>query len=362
LQLALSGETNLILVVLGSQLFPLSHKLVNTTITIVSHMNTLLKNEATSTMTMLPEYFQPTVKDVIIGRGRTIFLHNKAFRRLVADHLLVYSVATKVEKSCIIRIIVNQVRCNSPNGGFVKKDPKSGRWYAISDFLAKEKTSQAFRDCLFEQYKSSNTAKKLRRMHNDSLLPPRPFSALGFADHKDGQSGMDSLRSDIKGALPKLSCPSFGRVVSLDLPVAPIFNFQWDKTTTAKAKALCDLSDTPLAARSRQPSVCSVLDFALHTQLTSDEVLCSLPFNDRNEENFDAFHPFAFKSSVATAIKPQVNRNMAMMPVAAAFPPTFMQTLHQPPPADDLFERLESLAGRSLVGGDPFEPMPLMMA
>jgi hypothetical protein len=67
-------------------------------------------------------------------------------------------------KTLIICQIVNQVRKNSPNGGFVKKDPLTGRYYEVGDFLAREKTSQAFRDALHDQYKSSNAAKKKRRL------------------------------------------------------------------------------------------------------------------------------------------------------------------------------------------------------
>jgi hypothetical protein len=58
---------------------------------------------------------------------------------------------------------VDQVRHQSPSGGFVKQDENTGRWYEVGDFLAREKTSQAFRDALHERYKSSNVSKKNRR-------------------------------------------------------------------------------------------------------------------------------------------------------------------------------------------------------
>lgn len=117
-------------------------------------------------MTALPLDFVPGENDVICGRGRKAFSHigNERFRRLVEGRLAEYSSASsKLEKSYILSDIVVEVRQISPNGGFVKRDTQSGRWYEVGDFLAREKTSQAFRDALHDQYKSSNTAKKKRR-------------------------------------------------------------------------------------------------------------------------------------------------------------------------------------------------------
>lgn len=116
-------------------------------------------------MVMLPEGFEPGEYDVICGRGRKSFHHlgNSCFRDLVARCLERYANATKVEKSFVLSDVVNQVRQLSPNGGFVKKDQSSGRWHEVGDFLAREKTSQAFRDALHDLYKSSNTSKKKRR-------------------------------------------------------------------------------------------------------------------------------------------------------------------------------------------------------
>ena len=126
----------------------------------------LAKGIAGQNMSALPEKFTPGENDVICGRGRKAFSHvgNERFRKLVEKRLDEYSsAAAKLEKSYILSDIVCEVRRRSPNGGFVKKDSSSGRWYEVGDFLAREKTSQAFRDALHDQYKSSNTAKKKRR-------------------------------------------------------------------------------------------------------------------------------------------------------------------------------------------------------
>jgi len=140
----------------------------------------LAKGGAGHSMTLLPEDFVPGEYDVICGRGRRIFMHpgNVRFRRIVEDCLAEYSnTVTKMEKTFILGDIIAQVRANSPDGGFVKKDAKDGRWYEVGDYLAREKTSQAFRDALFDQYKSSNTAKKLRKRGEKlEIMPRRAFS------------------------------------------------------------------------------------------------------------------------------------------------------------------------------------------
>ena len=117
-------------------------------------------------MTALPQAFTPGANDDICGRGRKAInqVGNERFRQLVESRLAEYSsAAAKLEKSYILSDIVCEVRQRSPQGGFVKRDAGTGAWYEVGDFLAREKTSQAFRDALHDQYKSSNTAKKKRR-------------------------------------------------------------------------------------------------------------------------------------------------------------------------------------------------------
>jgi hypothetical protein len=88
----------------------------------------------------LPQYFVPGENDVICGRGRKCFNHpgNKRFRGIVASYLEKYSKTNvKLEKTLIICDIVNKVRQNAcGQGGFVKKDPVTGLYYEVGDFLA----------------------------------------------------------------------------------------------------------------------------------------------------------------------------------------------------------------------------------
>jgi hypothetical protein len=77
--------------------------------------------------------------DVICGRGSRCFNHigNKRFRDIVEGKLEEYMNTTcKHEKTTIIIEIVKGIRRNSPEGGFVKKDPETGLFYEVGDFLA----------------------------------------------------------------------------------------------------------------------------------------------------------------------------------------------------------------------------------
>lgn len=122
---------------------------------------------------LLPKDFCPSESDVVCGRGKAYreWPGNESFRKLIEDRLEDYSNAKgRYEKGIIIREIVDQVRAqSSQGGGFVKQDP-TGRWYEVGDFLAREKTSQHFRDCLHFRYSSSNNAKKRRRQMEAKLV------------------------------------------------------------------------------------------------------------------------------------------------------------------------------------------------
>ena len=134
-------------------------------------------------MTLLPETFLPGEFDVVCGRGKRAYNHigNENFRIKVASMLEDYSKAkTKVDKSHVLNDVVAQIRSASPGGGFVKQDPKSGRWFEVGDFLAREKTSQAFRDCMQDSYKSSSAAKRKKRLEGQAKCTTKFSLDAGF--------------------------------------------------------------------------------------------------------------------------------------------------------------------------------------
>jgi hypothetical protein len=119
---------------------------------------------------------------------------------------------TKLEKSYILSDVVEKVRANSGVGGFVKKD-KEGRWYEVGDFLAREKTSQAFRDVLHDKYKSSNTSKKKRRQEEQAEKLFRTQSNRSL----DGSS-VHTTGSAIDTGNNYMSCHDSQKFMRMELP------------------------------------------------------------------------------------------------------------------------------------------------
>lgn len=124
------------------------------------------------------------------------FLRNERFRRIVQSKLEKYSAASsRPEKSEILSSIVSEVRLNSPDGGFVKQDTGTGKWFEVGDFLAREKTSQAFRDALHEDYRSSKKSKhekrrqrtKAKAMTEKRSQSSSPGSSSGGAHQHEGK-------------------------------------------------------------------------------------------------------------------------------------------------------------------------------
>jgi hypothetical protein len=137
---------------------------------------------------------------------------NQDYRELVVSNLEAYASSTsKLHKGMILSNIVQRVRINSPEGGFVKKDSETGRWYEVGDFLAREKTSQYFRDALHEQYSSSAQAKYNRRKkrHTDgnyletlppasSVFPPSAANPIDTAMHESSDvPSVDTIKTAV---------------------------------------------------------------------------------------------------------------------------------------------------------------------
>ena len=106
----------------------------------------------------LSKDFEPGNFDVICGRGKTCYNHpgNINFRKLVETYLTQYDNArSKVAKSMVVSAIANDVRRQSPTGGFVKQDTDTGMWVEVGEYMAREKIGQALRDSLHMKYRSS---------------------------------------------------------------------------------------------------------------------------------------------------------------------------------------------------------------
>ena len=158
------------------------------------------KDSITSNMTLLPDNFEPGADDVICGRGKKCYNHigNERFRQRVLTFLDEYSLAkSKLDKSGVLSKVVDEVRQHSPNGGFVKQDA-NGKWHEVGDFLAREKTSQAFRDTLHDRYKSSNLSKKKRRQEEHAKVSSNSFGSAAMSEYEI--SRLEMLSNELLGS------------------------------------------------------------------------------------------------------------------------------------------------------------------
>ena len=91
---------------------------------------------------------QPRDIDVVLGRGGKSNHHpgNKRYRDEVQNLQKWYKASDKSEKTELSQHLVNFV--HSYGGRFVKQEKGTGRWYVVSNLIARRKASQALREHL----------------------------------------------------------------------------------------------------------------------------------------------------------------------------------------------------------------------
>ncbi|KAG7337912.1 hypothetical protein IV203_022442 [Nitzschia inconspicua] len=97
----------------------------------------------------LPESFQPSESDVIVGWARQNYHHegNQILRNIVRENVPRYVAAkTKHEKGIIIIEILETIKARSPSGlGILRQNPTTKRWFYIGTDKAKDKIGHALR-------------------------------------------------------------------------------------------------------------------------------------------------------------------------------------------------------------------------
>lgn len=93
---------------------------------------------------------KPGPNDVLFGRGAGTNQNpgNKTYRDFVRSHMYFYFMAKKSHKTLMAKGVVDELRGSSPPVRFLKQDAKTKLWVDVGDTLGRQKTSQAFRDCL----------------------------------------------------------------------------------------------------------------------------------------------------------------------------------------------------------------------
>ena len=225
------------------------------------------------TCKMMPENFEPSPYEVLIGRGRRCTDHwgNQRFRKMVRDELPAYTAVTdcKRSKSVIIGRILADIQQHSPDAGFVKKDAGTGRWLSLTAAASRVAIAQAFRDALADTYRSSKHSKQVKRRVERTVLQEKSRERKGnvFAfdeldleplplDQEDERSKTDIEQSDAVSASEfDILFSVFTRNLSMQenpyepVPIAPSSRVQVtpvSKETEGKSVAAgCFGSDTP---------------------------------------------------------------------------------------------------------------------
>ncbi|CAJ1943637.1 unnamed protein product [Cylindrotheca closterium] len=114
--------------------------------------------------TILPSHFSPGEYDIICARGSHVKKHpgNKFYQSIIEEAAPRYGASQgKLAKSIIVSAIIDTIRGLTPQGGFVK--PAGRQWIEIGNKNAREKVSQALRDQLHSQYRSSAKSKREKK-------------------------------------------------------------------------------------------------------------------------------------------------------------------------------------------------------
>jgi hypothetical protein len=196
-----------------------------------NHSNHCKQNKA---FTPLPPDFVPGPFDVICGRGAHIKKHpgNVLFKQKIQECLPAYAKATsKLQKSIIVSSVVEffRHRSNSSStagtggggGGFVKESttPRSSTsttspgnspgsrqdvvvtWSAVSEYWAREKTGQAFRDQLSHRYKSATKTKR-RRWKQEEQKAVHAAAQQQQQRQQEVDATSNATNSKPRGAIP----------------------------------------------------------------------------------------------------------------------------------------------------------------
>ena len=168
-------------------------------------------------MLLLPDSFEPTENEMIIGRGRKIQQHpgNLKLRAFVQLRLKEYSESgDKTLKSFIISDVWKQMKVESSCGGFVKKDIDTDKWIVASDCCVRGTIAQTFRDSLSPAYRSSKFSKQRKRwsqkVNTVQGQPLPPMTLLSLHEKVSSQSADSLSRRAMIVTPPPVSSPFAG--------------------------------------------------------------------------------------------------------------------------------------------------------
>lgn len=130
---------------------------------------------------------------------------NKYFRDLIQKNIGPYLTSrTKVEKGDAINRIIDMVKQNNPFGGFVRKDPSSGRWLRMKDHEARDKVGHAIRKAVQRlEATKPKLAARLKKEFNGVRTSKMPPADDGFSQQQQVRSNSHHFTGASDVATPK---------------------------------------------------------------------------------------------------------------------------------------------------------------
>ena len=203
--------------------------------------------------------------DVLCSRGAFAARHpgNRRFKKTIKQMVPRYAKATsKLEKSQIVTVIMDSVRDETPDGGFVRRG-KDGNWYELGDVACREKIGQTLRDQLSHLYRSSTKAKNPRRKLLKEFKEQKA-KAMKQAFSQGNRNGFQATnQNQVTGSQPSINAllnsftiPAFnnddGSYISVSTPIPPL--------------------ETPVPALKSSPMELSLSNIAMPPSVPVDDI------------------------------------------------------------------------------------------
>ena len=231
----------------------------------------------------------PHNNDVLFGRGNNVNRHlgNLNFRKLCRENKAHYAMCSKLEKKAVSVKIVNTVKKLDPPGRFLRRN-KEGKWVDVGDQEAREKTSQALRDCLPEDEAlseasdpKSNVDKKMmsQKGHSRKQTAPGRIQTTGtyFGGIFDFNAvmGHGSFAPGVAFSMNPMNANRFNTIGGFPMPTSKYISKNQRRYTPTDKIGVSSTNRLPEMQHQQKSFTTSSSEFTSITQHRQHSSLCS---------------------------------------------------------------------------------------
>jgi hypothetical protein len=176
---------------------------------------------------VLPADYVPGPFDVLCSRGLEAHKHNNVFRGTMQMNMSRYVAAKSThEKNALVDTVINVFRQRSLIGGFIRRDPVSGLYFAVGGSCARRKVSRAFQEMAQERMKGQSH--RCRSSDNGTIILQNEMEP--FEESSGSEEGEDEDVNDV--------------FVSPHVPT-------WENTSPVSCRSFFDPSDFNMTRNAR---------------------------------------------------------------------------------------------------------------